>query len=52
MFLFQIALANILRRPFRAALTAGGVALGVGAFVALIGFADSFEEQWQQFYRT
>jgi len=28
------------------------VALGIGAFVALVGFADSFEEQWQQFYRT
>ena len=28
------------------------VALGIGAFVALVGFADSFEEQWRQFYRT
>jgi hypothetical protein len=52
MFLFQITFASILRRPFRAALTACGVALGIGAFVALVGFADSFEEQWRQFYRT
>jgi len=52
MFLFQMAFANMRRRPFRAALTACGVALGIGAFVALVGFADSFEEQWQQFYRT
>ena len=52
MFLFQMALANILRRPFRAVLTACGVALGIGAFVALVGFADSFEEQWRQFYQT
>jgi putative ABC transport system permease protein len=52
MFLFQMVFANMRRRPLRAALTACGVALGIGAFVALVGFADAFEEQWRQFYRT
>jgi ABC-type antimicrobial peptide transport system permease subunit len=28
------------------------VALGIGAFIALIGFAATFEEQWRRFYLT
>jgi putative ABC transport system permease protein len=50
--LFQVAFANIWRRPFRAVFTACGVALGIGAFVALVGFADAFEKEWQRFYVT
>lgn len=50
--LFRIAFANIWRRPFRAVFTACGVALGIGAFIALVGFADTFEEQWRRFYLT
>lgn len=52
MLLFQMAVANALRRPVRAALTTCGVALGIGAFVALVGFAQSFETQWLRYYST
>jgi putative ABC transport system permease protein len=50
MYFSQIALINILRRPFRTALTLCGVMLGIGAYVALVGFSGSFERQWLQFY--
>jgi putative ABC transport system permease protein len=52
MYFFQVALINILRRPFRTTLTLGGVMLGIGAYVALVGFSSSFERQWLEFYRT
>jgi len=52
MSFFQVALRNILRRFFRSILTLSGIALGVSAFIALVGFARSFEEQWLQLYRV
>lgn len=30
----------------------GGVALGIGAFVALVGFSSSFEREWLNLYTT
>ncbi|MBE3135662.1 MAG: ABC transporter permease [Acidobacteria bacterium] len=52
MAFLRLALDNILRRPLRSVLTVCGVALGVGAFVALIGFASAFEREWLQVYRS
>ena len=48
--MLRIALRNILRRRLRTILTMGGVALGIGAFVALVGFAGSFEREWRNLY--
>ena len=50
MSFFRIALKNILRRRLRTSLTLCGVALGIGAFVSLVGFSDSFEQQWLKVY--
>jgi len=50
MSFFRIALKNILRRRLRTILTLGGVALGIGAFVSLVGFSGSFERQWLKVY--
>lgn len=44
------ALKNILRRRLRTALTLSGVALGITAFVALVGFSRSFEQEWLKIY--
>jgi putative ABC transport system permease protein len=52
MFFLHVAISNILRRPFRSVLTVLGVSLGVGAFVALVGFAESFEQQWVRYYQN
>lgn len=43
MRLFHFVCKNILRRPTRSALTVSGVAVAVGAVVALVGIAGSFE---------
>jgi putative ABC transport system permease protein len=48
----QLALRNILRRRLRSVLTLGGIALGVSAFIALVGFAQSFEQQWLNLYQA
>jgi len=46
--LFQMAVRTISRRRLRTALTLGGVALGIAAFVALVGFSRSFEKEWMK----
>ncbi len=43
---------NLLRRRLRTALTLCGVAVGIAAFVALVGFAKSFEAQWLKLYES
>ncbi len=50
MSLFHVALTNFFRRRLRAALTLCGVAVGIAAFVALVGFSRSFENQWLDLY--
>lgn len=50
MYFVQVAFINIFRRPFRTALTLCGVTIGIGAFVALVGFSDSLQQQWLQSY--
>ena len=52
MSFFRIALKNLLRRPLRTALTLCGVGVGIAAFVALVGFSRSFEEQWLKLYES
>ncbi len=52
MVLLHVAFAGIRHRPFRSVLTVGGIALGAGAFVALVGFSQSFEEQWRRSYSS
>jgi len=52
MSLFSIALRNILRRRLRTALTLCGVAVGIAAFVALVGFSKSFEKEWLKIYQS
>lgn len=39
---------NLQRRPLRTLLTLGGIGMAVGAFVGLVGFSRSFEQQWMQ----
>lgn len=41
---------NLQRRPLRTLLTLGGIGMAVGAFVGLVGFSRSFEQQWMQIY--
>ena len=52
MSFFRIALKNLLRRRLRTALTLCGVAVSIAAFVALVGFSRSFEEQWVKLYES
>jgi putative ABC transport system permease protein len=52
MSFFRIALKNLRRRPLRTALTLCGVGVGIAAFVALVGFSRSFEEQWLKLYES
>ena len=52
MSLFEIGLRNISRRRLRTSLTLVGVAVGIAAFVALVGFSRSFEEQWLKIYQS
>ena len=52
MSFLRIALKNLLRRRLRTALTLCGVAVGIAAFVALVGFARAFEEQWVKLYES
>ena len=41
---------NLLRRPTRSALTMAGIAIGVGAVVALVSIAWGFEKSWERAY--
>jgi putative ABC transport system permease protein len=43
---------NLRRRRLRTLLTLGGISMAVGAFVGLVGFSRSFEEQWMQIYSS
>lgn len=45
-----VILKNLLRRPTRSLLTIIGVAVGIGAVVALTGVAGGFERTWEQAY--
>ena len=52
MSFIRIALKNLLRRRLRTALTLCGVGVGIAAFVALVGFSRSFEDQWAKLYES
>ena len=43
---------NLRRRKLRTLLTLGGISMAVGAFVGLVGFSRSFEQQWMQIYSS
>lgn len=43
---------NVWRRRFRTALTLCGIGMGIGAFVALVGFSRSFEHAWLEMYEN
>lgn len=52
MSLLEFAFRNLMRRRLRTLLGLSGVALGVAAFVALVGLSDSFERQWALIYQS
>jgi len=41
---------NLWRRRLRTLLTLGGITMGIGAFVALVGFSRAFEHEWLRLY--
>jgi len=41
---------NLWRRRLRTLLTLGGIAMAIGAFVALVGFSRAFEHEWLRMY--
>jgi putative ABC transport system permease protein len=43
---------NLWRRRLRTFLTLGGIAMAIGAFVALVGFSRSFEREWLRLYSS
>jgi putative ABC transport system permease protein len=43
---------NLWRRRLRTALTLGGIAMAIGAFVSLVGFSRSFEHEWLRLYSS
>ena len=43
---------NLRRRRLRTLLTLGGIGMAVGAFVGLVGFSSSFEQQWERIYSS
>src|SRR5580698_3158105 len=43
---------NVWRRRLRTVLTLCGIAMGIGAFVALVGFSRSFERAWMDMYES
>jgi putative ABC transport system permease protein len=43
---------NVWRRRLRTALTLCGIGMGIGAFVALVGFSRSFEQAWLEMYEN
>ena len=44
------AFKNVWRRRLRASLTLCGIAMGIAAFVALVGFSRSYEQSWLNLY--
>ena len=47
---YAIVLKNLLRRPIRSLLTVTGIAIGIGAVVALTSIAWGFEKTWIGIY--
>jgi putative ABC transport system permease protein len=45
-------LKNLRRRRLRTLLTLFGIGMAVGAFVGLVGFSTSFEQQWMRIYSS
>lgn len=43
---------NLWRRRLRTLLTLGGITMGIGAFVALVGFSRAFEREWLRMYTS
>jgi putative ABC transport system permease protein len=43
---------NLWRRRLRTLLTLGGIGMAIGAFVALVGFSRSFEQEWLRVYQS
>jgi putative ABC transport system permease protein len=43
---------NLWRRRLRTLLTLGGIAIAIGAFVALVGFSRAFEREWLRLYSS
>jgi putative ABC transport system permease protein len=41
---------NLWRRRLRTLLTLAGITMGIGAFVALVGFSRAFEREWLRLY--
>ena len=50
--LADFAWKNIWRRRLRTCLTLCGIGMGIGAFVALVGFSRSFEQEWLKAYES
>ncbi len=48
----SFAWKNLWRRRLRTLLTLCGIGMAIGAFVALVGFSRSFEQQWLRLYTT
>jgi len=43
---------NLWRRRLRTLLTLCGIGMAIGAFVALVGFSRSFEQEWLKLYES
>jgi len=43
---------NLWRRRLRTLLTLVGISMAIGAFVALVGFSRSFEQEWMRLYSS
>jgi putative ABC transport system permease protein len=43
---------NLWRRRLRTLLTLIGITMGIGAFVALVGFSRAFEHEWMRLYTS
>jgi putative ABC transport system permease protein len=50
--LADFAWKNVWRRRMRAFLTLCGIGMGIGAFVALVGFSRGFEQEWLKMYES
>jgi putative ABC transport system permease protein len=50
--LANFAWKNVWRRRLRTCLTLCGIGMGIGAFVALVGFSRGFEREWLKLYES
>lgn len=50
--LASFAWKNVWRRRLRTGLTLCGIGMGIGAFVALVGFSRGFEREWLKLYES